>query len=51
MKIGCEGSRLTGRGSFVLICVQGFGEPAESDKQLTDSITPFYCSLVSDEIY
>ena len=28
-----EGSRLPGRGPFVLICVQGFAEPAESDRR------------------
>ena len=32
---------LIGRGLFVLICVQGFGEPAESNKQPTDGFTLF----------
>ncbi len=45
-RISGEGSRPIGREPFVLICVQGFAEPAESDKQPTDGITPLSCLLV-----
>ena len=38
-RVSSEGSRLW-REPFVLICVQGFGEPAESNKQPTDGLTP-----------
>ena len=39
-RVSGGGSRSSWREPFVLICVQGFGEPAESNKQPTDGLTP-----------
>ena len=40
-RVSGEGSRLW-REPFVLTCVQGFAEPAESGEQSTDGLAPFF---------